>query len=278
MLKNQIFSGKPILALVTLLIIWWIIPVVVKSFLRVTFYEFQAPVWSALSEIRNFQNNWSLHNHSKAEIIEAGKDLARLNAAYELRLQTFETLTSELKRLEKLLNLQSHVIYRNEVARVIRRDINSWWHQVIISKGHNFNIVEGAAVIYSGGVVGRIKEVHSNTSVVELVSDINFRIAAHIENDERPVIYSGSVNLVFSQPSGLVRNIPPDVSSNINSIRLVSSKLGGAFPDGLTIGQIENVKMDSNGLFQNGDVKLDQQLLSLEEVVVLLPINPEINK
>jgi rod shape-determining protein MreC len=57
--------------------------------------------------------------------------------------------------------------------------------------------------------------------------------------------------------------------------RLVTSGFGGIFPPGLTLGLISRVAIGSDGLFQSGEVKLDERLGSLTEVTVLVPLAPQ---
>ena len=61
--------------------------------------------------------------------------------------------------------------FRFEHAQVAQRDFSGWWQRMIIRKGADYGIPVGAPVVYSGGVVGRIAEVHAFTSVVQLTSD-----------------------------------------------------------------------------------------------------------
>ncbi len=246
-----------------------------RSFLRVSFFEFQAPVWTGISFLEGLQEFWSKRNHTKLELYEAGKSLARLNASYELRLQEVEALRAEVSRLEEILGLPSHKEYRYEPARVIRRDLGGWWHQLIIRKGARQAIPEGAGVVYSGGIAGRIKEVFAYTSVVELVSSRTFRVAAYFEGDNRPVTYQGGINLPFLPPGGEVLNIQPDILiSSSGGKRLVSSNLGGVFPEGLTIGWSNKLTPNMDGLLLRGRVSLDKRLLNLQEVAVLIPLEP----
>ena len=85
-----------------------------------------------------------------------------------------------MNRLEDLLRLPSFPEYRTEVARIVRRDFNTWWQRLEIRKGRNHGIPEGAPVVFSGGIVGRVTEVHATTAVVDLVSSPTLRIAATV--------------------------------------------------------------------------------------------------
>ena len=46
----------------------------------------------------------------------------------------------------------------------------------------------------SGGVVGRVSEVHAYTADVELISSPGVRLAAVIEGETQPISYQGGIN------------------------------------------------------------------------------------
>lgn len=254
---------------------WVLVPPVVKRFLNTGFYEFQAPLVNAASHLKDIQSYWALRT-SKETLIELGRDLARENAAYVLLAQQNQSLRAEIERLEALHNLPPDFEHRYEVARVIRRDINAWWQRILIRKGRNAGIVEGAAVIYRGGVAGRVIEVHANTALVELISSPKFRMAANIEGDLRPVVYQGLINPTLGQPIGEVRDVPPDIQASPGDPRrLVSSRLGGIFPQGIPIGTITRLESSADGLFNRAEVRLHPDLINLHEVAVLVPLRPE---
>lgn len=275
MLPQRFDQAKPFLTLGIVLIAWLLIPTTIKRFARTGFFELQAPVSTTASYVRDLQDFWSLKTRSKNELIEAGRDVARLNAAYETRLQQDAALRGELERLERILKLPAPAGYRSEPARVVLRDFSSWWQRLVIRKGRNYGILEGSPVIYAGGVVGRVREVYAYTSVVELVSSPGVRIAATTEGDTRPISYQGGVNPSFGPAVGVIEYVPLDVFASPSSPRrLVTSGLGGVFPPNLTIGYITRVEPSSDGLFKSGDVRLDPALSALNEVTVLVPEAP----
>lgn len=266
---------KPLVALGSFLLAWWLIPTTLKSFLKVSFSEFQAPAWVATSYFDELENFWARRTHSKDELIEAGREVARAKSLYQFNSQRKETLENEIQRLEAVLNLPSRREFRYEVARVVRRDLNAWWQQIVIRKGKDFDIPLGAAVVFSGGVVGRVVEVGAFTSCVELITSPNFRMAANFEGDDRPVVYQGLPQTGFGHPRGKVRDAPKDVVANSQiPLKLVSTRLGGTFPSGLMLGRVSWLEPGSTGIFQTGEVELDARLLSLHEVAVLIPLYP----
>ncbi|MDD2762673.1 MAG: rod shape-determining protein MreC [Opitutaceae bacterium] len=269
-------QAKPFAALGIVVLAWLLLPVVVKSFLRVSFFEMQAPIQAAAAYARDLQEYWTERAHSKHELIRAGKDLRHVYAGYEFQVQQADALRAEIARLEQLLRLPSNPNYRFEPARVARRDLSGWWQQLVIRKGANFGIPVGAPVVYSGGVVGRVREVHAYTAVVDLITSPSVRLAANIGDDSRPVSYQGGLNPPLAPARGLVEFVPPDIfASATTPKRLVTSGLGGVFPAGLTIGSVTRLEASTDGLFKSGEVALDPRLSELTEVTVLVPLNPE---
>ena len=204
-----------------------------------------------------------------------GRDLARLNASYALSVQQNGELQAEVDRLQALLHMPPDEHFRFEHARVAQRDFSGWWQRMVIRKGADYGIPVGAPVVYSGGVVGRVSEVHAYTSVVQLISDPGLRIAAVVDGDTRPVSYQGAENQVFGAARGVIEFVPLDVyASGSAPKRLATSGLGGVYPPGLTIGQIVHVESSEDGLFKTGEVELDPRLSELTEVTVLVPASP----
>jgi len=273
--SHRFDQAKPFAVLGIVVLAWILLPVAVKSFLRVSIYEVQAPVQVSASYARDLQDYWAERAQSKNELITAGRDLRRIYSGYEFEAQQTEALRAEIARLEQLLRLPSNPRFRFEPARIARRDFTGWWQQLVIRKGANYGIPVGAPVVFSGGVVGRVREVHAYTAVVDLISSPSVRLAASVEGDPRPVSYQGGINLPLSAPRGAVEFVPPDVfASTATPKRLVTSDLGGVFPAGLTIGYVTRLEASTDGLFKTGDVALDPRLSELAEVTVLVPLNP----
>jgi len=267
---------RPFATLGVILLVWLFVPLGVKSFTRATFFAIQAPLIVADSYVQDLQTFWSNRLHSKDELLKAGKDLSGLIAQYEFSVQQNKELDAEILRLENLLKLPSMPSFRFEPARVARRDFSGWWQRLIIRKGENYGIPVGAPVVFAGGVVGRVIEVHRYTAVVDLLTSPTFRLAATVSGDNKPISYQGGLNSSFRSPRGTVEFVPLDISASRNSPRrLVTSGLGGVFPPGVVIGDIIDLEPSTDGLFKSGEVALDERLGSLTEVTVLVPLNPE---
>ncbi len=272
----QFIRQRPFAVLAAVVLLWLALPVALKRLARVSLFEFGAPADFAASYARDLQQYWSLRTRTRNELIQTARDLANLNAGYEVRIEENETLREEVKRLEDILHLPSNPDYRTEIARVVRRDFTTWSQRLVIRKGRNAGIAIGAPVIFTGGVVGRVAEVHAYTAVVDLVSSPTLRIAAMVAGDSRPFSFQGGPNPPFAQARGAVEFVPLDVYASPEAPkRIVTAGLGGVFPAGIVIGHVQNLELDTNGLFKSGTVLLDPRLNELHEVAVLVPLNPE---
>jgi len=272
--RKRFDQARPFTTLALVLLAWLVVPAAIKTLTRASFFELTAPVDAAASYVRDLQEYWSLRLHSKPELIEAGRDLARVNAFYANSVQQNAELRAENERLEEILHLPARPEYRYETARVVERDFSSWWQRLVIRKGHNFDIPLHAPVIFTGGVVGRVSEVHAYTSVVELISSPNLRLAAFIEGDNRPVSFQGGINPTLGPARGLIEFVPLDTFTPPQTAprKLVTSGLGGQFPAGLVLGEVVKVEPSTDGLFKTGEVRLDPRLDQLTEVTVLVPL------
>ncbi len=273
MSSKRFDQAKPFVTLGIVALAWVLLPTAFKAFSRASFFELTAPVTLTASRVRDLQEYWGLRTHSKNDLVEAGRDLARLNSSYELAIQQNAEYQAEIERLESLLRLPSFPEHRYEHARVARRDFSGWWQRIVIRKGRNFGIPVGAPVVFTGGVVGKVTEVYAATAVVELITSPNVRIAGVVEGDSRPIAFQGGVNPTFAPPKGVVEFVPIDINATpLSPKRLVTSSYGGVFPPGITLGTIVRTENSSDGLFKSGEVRLDARLGSLTEVTVLVPV------
>lgn len=274
-MQKRFDQARPFFTLGAVAAAWLVLPVAGKAFLRASFFEFTAPAAVAVSRVRDLQEYWSLRLHTRPGLIEAGRDLARVNASYALSIQQNAELQAEVDRLAQMLRMPARPNFRLEPARVVQRDFSTWWQRLVIRKGRDAGIPVGAPVVWAEGVVGRVSEVHAYASVVELISNPGVRLAAFVEGDPQPVSFQGGINPAFGTARGIVEFVPLDVFAHPDSPRrLVTSGLGGVFPAGLVIGKVIRVAPSGDGLFKTGEVALDPRLSDLTEVSVLVPVNP----
>jgi|TARA_B110000305_G_scaffold74545_1_gene83633 rod shape-determining protein MreC len=259
---------------------WWCLPTSVKIFTQSTFREFQAPIWNLTSRVDDLSNYWGHLSDSKKTLIAKGRELSRLNS--DLRLQQYREveLLEEIKRIQVLekklsnlnssINLNSSQNFNSVIARISIRKMSSWWQQTTIRKGLNDGFKIGNGVLFDRGIFGRLINVDSKSSEIEILTNPNFRIVAHFAKDSRPVTFQGNGIDLGGEPHGLVMDVPYDMNPSPEvPLELVTSSLGGNFPKGIPIGLVYQLEGGKEGLFKTGKVFIDPKITKVLEVSIL---------
>jgi rod shape-determining protein MreC len=125
------------------------------------------------------------------------------------------------------------------------------------------------AVVSAAGVVGRLIGVTSHYAKVLLILDRNSSVDALVQRSRSRGILvglgDGRCSLRYVQ-----RNDDVQVGDQV-----ITSGMGGVFPKGILLGQVEKVQRGDAGLFQTVDVTPVVDFSRLEEVLVVLRSAPE---
>jgi rod shape-determining protein MreC len=198
----------------------------------------------------------------------ANEDLLMEMARLEAERAYWEQVASENEDLRRLLALRP-VPHQNWIpARVMARSHDGWWQTVRLSKGSDDGIAPNMPVLSRDGLVGKTVAVSRNTADVLLLSDPAFKVSSRL-------VRAGSFGVVNGRgPSwdGRVYCRMEFIHRN-NEVRegdeVVTSGLGGIFPENLPIGTVDRVYMDDSGLYQLAEIVTRADLSSLRYVFVM---------
>ena len=215
------------------------------------------------------------------ENVEDIKRTYEENKTLKEKLDKYADLSVKVKALEKDNEKLRETIgketslrdHKQIQATVIARNPDKWYDLIGIDRGAQQGIEKDMAVVTSKGLVGRVKSVSQFTSTVELLSSLNRtnRISAVVEGDKR---IFGLIEGYDKEKQALVfTKIPSDVKVEKNQT-VVTSGLGGIFPDGLIIGDIVDVTPDEYGLTQTAYVKPAADLNDVDHVMVAKRVMP----
>lgn len=272
---------RPFLFLFAGMIAWWLAPAVFRRAAYTFFYEFEAPALTLSSQMSDLARYWEMRSRDKDELIRAGRDTARFASGLQYEIAQLAELREENARLREMLGLETRPDFRIVAARVAQRRLSMWWQQIVLRRGKDAGIRPGCPVVNAYGVVGRVRDVFSDTCVVELISSPSFRVSAKIDGGEnRVVTYEGAGASPLRSASGKIRDIPAGTEiSAIAARSVVTSGLGGIFPAGLKIGTLDGVPAASDdGIFLEVPVKISPELASIDEVAVLVPVKTGISE
>lgn len=178
-----------------------------------------------------------------------------------------DSLIEEIELLKKELNLKStYSSYDIKYAKTIIRNRMYWFNTITIDKGLDDGIEEGDAVITSSGLIGSVKSVAKNSSVVKLITnnDSFDKISVMIRDSKSSVI--GNV-VGYEYPYILV--LCEDNLKNVKvGSKLVTSGLGN-FPRNIYVGKVEKIKKDNYKITNTLYVLPDQDMNDITYVGVL---------
>lgn len=185
---------------------------------------------------------------------------------YTLKMENsqYRDLLATHKRLQELLQFR-HTIDRPVLAaQVIGLDPTGWFKSIIVDKGKEAGIMQDMPVVNARGVVGRIVSVSPNYAKVLLIIDQNSAVDCLVQRSRDRGMVKG-LTIEKCELAYVAKSSDVAVGDIV-----VTSGLGGAFPKGLPVGQVLNVKTDSGELFRNIEIRPAVDFSKLEEVLVIL--------
>lgn len=251
------------------LALWWLLPRGFIVSVQQAFIEVQAPLYNVVLNGHNFKNFLKKNFVNKKNLIADYENLMRTNFYLQMRINNLLDFIERNHIKSNDFDLKDER-FKFVYANVIRRDLIVWANYLVINRGKKDGISIGDGVISKCNVVGRIKEVYDNLSLVELLSSPTFKMSACFEGEHFPIVFQGNGSDILTKYTGIAENIIPQTDKDINGARLVSSHLNNIFPGGLTVGYIADVTDIKDGIFFKAVVNLDATFInSLHEVVVL---------
>ncbi|PSL43969.1 rod shape-determining protein MreC [Salsuginibacillus halophilus] len=181
-----------------------------------------------------------------------------------------DTLKQENATLQEMADAEESLgDYVTRPALVIHRSPDQWTETIGINKGSQDGIESGMAVITPEGLIGQIDRTSQFSSTVQLLSDgdPSNRVSAMVHTEDDPV-YAFVEGWDEEREGLLLRKIESE--AEVEEGQLVStSGLGGVFPRGLTVGEIQEVGPDEYGLTQDALIKPVADFYNIEHVRVI---------
>ncbi len=206
-----------------------------------------APFRAGFSAVTNWVDDRIRFADDYDALKEENAELKKRVAKLEEENRQAQADSAENKRLRELLNLRPQE--RNlqfESAMVVDHTSSNWTRTLTLNKGSSMDIAPKDCVINSEGyLVGVITEVGTNWATVLTTIDTDFEIGATVFRSGEAAIASGDFNLMGEKLLKL--NYISSESALLNGDLVLTSGLGGYYPEGLVIGSVEDVITDDSG-------------------------------
>lgn len=180
------------------------------------------------------------------------------------RLQQFDALEEENARLRRMLGSAALVADKAIAAELVEVSTEPFTRKLVVAKGSRDGVYVGQSVIDAHGIMGQVTQVAANVSRVTLITDAGHAIPAL---DNR----SGLRMLVFGtgDPDSLKVPYLTSASDIKEGDLLVSSGMGGTFPPGYPVAQVDKIVNDPNEAFLAIAAKPAAQLNHGKQVMLI---------
>lgn len=189
----------------------------------------------------------------------------------QLRVESLRVRDTDTEngRLRRLLALRDHLPLAAIAGEVIGREWG-WARSLIVNRGRTDDVVRMTTVIAPEGLVGRVVEVRSGASIVQLLSDPASTVSATVERTR-------TTGIVEGEPRGTTRfkYMARDGATIQVGDLIVTSGLGGVFPKGIPIGRVRSVVDRGSALFHYATLTPVVDLARIEEVLLLKGQTPQ---
>ena len=204
------------------------------------------------------------------QLRQRNAELLRENEQLRAENQAFLESQRELRLLSDLLGVKTSVTYTTVAAQVIGREASPFQRVISIDAGSDRRVALGDVVLGGGAaLVGRVVEVGPDYARVLLISDSASTV---IGLD----ILTGATGEVIGRLGGTLTMQNIAITDEIaigDQIVTAGIDLGdgirSAFPKGLVIGRIVDVRKEANAVVQSAFLEPASNLDQLEYVLVI---------
>jgi rod shape-determining protein MreC len=179
-----------------------------------------------------------------------------------------------------------------------RGGMGGWWQTLQLNKGLEHGVGAGMAVMTMEGLIGRTGEakgetdatggilVSQRTADVLLLTDPNCRVSCRLPRTGGLGIVRGrgaslggdaDLEMLCNAEPCHMDFIPKGVKIQVGD-EVVTSGLGGVYPEGLLVGTVQEVSTDKSGLYQRAEVAAAASLTTVKYAFVVIPEEPKERK
>ncbi|PKI13146.1 rod shape-determining protein MreC [Colwellia sp. 12G3] len=189
--------------------------------------------------------NWASTNIvTRRQLMQENQDFRENELFFHEQAMKLNIVRLENERLRSLLASPIRNEIKKMFAEILSVDGDPYSHQVVINRGANDGVYEGQPVLDEKGIVGQILHVGLSSSRVILISDISHAIPVRVQRNGLRLIASGS-----GQIDRLIHNFVAHSADVKEGDLLVTSGLGGKYPEGYPVSRVVLVRTDESREF-----------------------------
>ena len=201
---------------------------------------------------------------SLAIVNEENQYLREKNLQLNLQLESILYAADENKNLRELLDFKRDTKLRIVPSTIINKGIQANINFLTIDVGLSNGVKPNQAVLTPDGIIGKTIQTGKKSSLVQSISDNNFRLSVRI-------MPSGAVGILRWQKNNICKIYEVQKNVNINiGDRVITSGFSKIYPPKLPIGFVSGV-YDERGSYQKVvNVEIQNDFESIQNVFVVV--------
>lgn len=213
----------------------WTVLEPARQALSMAIYPFQRAVM-APGDLFQYIDTWM----NATALVHSEKEALQRQRIELAQLSTHAAqLATENEQLRRLLQVADTVTQPAVAVEVFYEPPNAFNRRLVFNKGATDGIRPGMPVIDEGGVVGQVIRVTPYTAEAALITDDKVSIPVQVlRNGLRLVAFGG-----HSAAKVEARYLTNEVDLKVGDI-LITSGIGGLFPAGLPVAEVERIDFD----------------------------------
>ena len=269
MLKKNLKKPYLIFLVVLILLIFLHLTSILKPLER-GFLKLVSPIGTKLYFWGNNINASYESKQEKDELMHSLSELEAKVAKLTIDKAKYQELLSENEKLREQLNFNKRTDFTTVLANVLAKEgiFNEGdKRDLIIDKGLSDGLSLGLAVLSEEGVVvGKITALEESSARVCLSTSPGCQLAVALQNENHTQgLSDGRLGLTIEM------NYIPQLEKVSPGDLVISSGLSPEIPRGLVVGRVQEVKSESNEVFQSAIIEPVLNFNTLTFVSVVIP-------
>lgn len=211
------------------------------------------PMQRGLTTVGNWISDKTTELASLKDVMKENEELKTQVDALTNELNTLKLDQYDTEDLRELLELDdSYSEYNKVSASVIGKDAGNWFDIFLIDKGSRDGIAVGMNVITGRGLAGIVTEVGQNYSKVRTIIDDTSSVSGMVLSTSDNCIVTGNLQTMDEKQMITFTNLKDTDDQVSVGDQVVTSYISSEYVQGLLIGYISELHVNSNNLTKSG--------------------------
>lgn len=222
------------------------------------------PIQGAVGSVVDWMQGIYGYVYQYDKLVAENESLRQQLAEAQDQVRQGADALEENARLRTLLGyLEKNTSFITESAMITSWDASNWTSSFTISKGSDNGIEKGDCVITeSGMMVGQVSELGNNWATVRTIIDVNMDAGVLVGDSSIAAMLVGDYALMQDNQCKL--SYFTEDATLFEGDSVVTSGRGGAFPSGIVVGTVTELRSEAGGqsYYAVVDPAVDLSLLS----------------